>query len=233
MGSHLPLLSDLLTALMLAVAVYCVGRLVLSFGARRAAERESDVVHAVMGVSMAGMLTPALAAVPSGLWVLTFCASTLWFGWRLVSEADRKVIGGHALSQHLPHLLMSGAMVYMLVVVEWTGSAVSGAGSMAGMSGMSGMAGAARWPLLTIGLAVVLLGDGALSFGLTLRQLMARLPDGGLAMVPTGGSDGRSAAARFDPRPSRRPATVAAPPWVMVCQLVMSLVMGYMLVSLV
>jgi hypothetical protein len=77
MGSHLSGLSDLLAALMLVVAVYCIGRLVLSFGSRRSTERESDVIHAVMGVSMAGMLTPSLAAVPSGLWVLVFSASTL------------------------------------------------------------------------------------------------------------------------------------------------------------
>jgi len=175
MGSHLSGLSDLLAALMLVVAVYCIGRLVLSFGSRRSTERESDVIHAVMGVSMAGMLTPSLAAVPSGLWVLVFSASTLWFGWRVVGEADREATWSHVLGRHLPHLLMSAAMVYMLVVVEWTGSmrAPQG-GSMAGMAGMTG-SGAARWPLLTIGLAIVLLSDGALSFGLNLRQMSARL----------------------------------------------------------
>jgi hypothetical protein len=224
-------LSDLLAALMLAVAVYCIGRLVLSFGSRRTTERESDVIHSVMGVSMAGMLTPALAAVPTGLWVLVFCASTLWFGWRLVGEADREEIGGHALGQHLPHLLMSAAMVYMLVVVEWTGSM---GGSMPGMPGMAGAGvGAARWPLLTIGLAVVLLGDGALSFGLNFRHMMAR-PDGTMAMVRTDGSGHRSgeSAVRLDARPGPATSTVLAPRSVMVCQLVMSLVMGYMLVSL-
>jgi hypothetical protein len=243
MDSHLAVLSDLLAGFMLAVAVYCIGRLVLSFGSRRSTERESDVIHAVMGVSMAGMLTPSLAAVPTGLWVLVFCASTLWFGWRAVAEADRDIIGGHALGQHLPHLLMSAAMVYMLVVVEWTGSmGAARGGSMAGMAGMAGSgSGAARWPLLTIGLAVVLLGDGALSFGLNFSQVMARLPDGSMAMaradrtmVRADGTDGRlgKSAVRLDVRPSPATPTVVAPRSVMVCQLVMSLVMGYMLVSL-
>jgi Domain of unknown function (DUF5134) len=236
MGNHLAVVSDLLAALMLAVAVYCVGRLVLSLRSRRSTQRESDVIHSVMGVSMAGMLTPSLAAVPTGLWVLVFSASTLWFGWRAVAEADREVVGGHALGQHLPHLLMSAAMVYMLVVVEWTGSmAASHGGSMAGMPGMAGMSGgsAARWPLLTIGLAIVLLGDGALSFGVNLRQLMAR-PDGAVTMVGTDGSGRRSGetAVRLDVRPSPATTAVVAPHSVMVCQLVMSLVMGYMLFSL-
>src|SRR5580698_3216778 len=99
MGDHLPLLSDVLAALMLAVAVYCLGRLFVSLTSRRTTQRDADAVHAVMGVSMAGMLTPSLAAVPNPLWVLVFGASILWFGWRVVHDSDTESVG-RPIGQH-------------------------------------------------------------------------------------------------------------------------------------
>jgi hypothetical protein len=234
MDNHLPVLSGLLAALMLVVGVYCVGRLFLSFAAHRTTQRDADAVHSVMGFSMAGMLMPSLAAVPTGLWVLVFCASTVWFGWRVVHDSDNAA-AGRQIGQHMPHLLMSAAMVYVLVVAEWTGS-MSGHG--AGAFGMGGM-NATRWPLMTVLVAALLLGDGALTFGLNLRQLaphrahadlaLARVSGGAAAhgdgseKTPVGGCGhpGTTGAAR-----------VLAPRSGMVCQLVMSLVMGYMLLSL-
>jgi hypothetical protein len=222
-------LSDILAALMLAVALYCVGRLVFSFGSRRTTDRDADLVHVVMGVSMAGMLAPSLAAGPTGLWVLAFCASTGWFGWRVVRDAEGDRAAAQPLGQHVPHLLMSGAMVYMLVVVAWSGSTgLSHRVSMAGMSMSMGGSGAARWPLLTVALAVLLLGDGALTFGRNLRQVPAPLVHA--SMVPEGAVPSSVA---LEVRPTvTSGSSVLAPRSVMVCQLVMSLVMGYMLVSL-
>jgi hypothetical protein len=227
MGEHLPMLSDTLAAGMLSVAVYCVGRLVYSFRTRRATERDADAVHAVMGVSMAGMLAPTLAAVPTGIWLFVFSASTLWFGWRAVYGADRAAQAGDALGQHVPHLLMSAAMVYMLIVAEWGGS-MSGSG-MAAMS-------AVRWPLLTVALAALLLGDGALTFSRSVRQLVPAVAgDGPVTRADPDevapGSESQGTVLVQVEAPARA-AQVLAPRAVMVCQLVMSVAMGYMLLSL-
>jgi hypothetical protein len=216
MDNHLPVLSDLLAALMLAVGAYCVGRLVVSFAPHRKTQRDADVVHTVMGVSMAGMLMPSLAAGPTGLWVLVFCASTLWFGWRVVRDSDHAA-AGRQFGQHLPHLLMSAAMVYVLIVAEWTGP-MRGAAFGMGTAGLN----AARWPLVTVLIAALLLGDGALTFSFNRRQLALHSARADLAPARVGGGtavDGGTA--------------VLAPRSFMACQLVMSLAMGYMLLSLV
>src|SRR5271170_1313146 len=103
--------SDVLAAIMLSVALYCTGRLAVSFGSRRRTERDTDAVHAVMGVSMAGMLKPSLAAAPPGLWVLVFAASAAWFGWRVLHDSDLDSVGAHSFAQHFSHLLMCAAML--------------------------------------------------------------------------------------------------------------------------
>jgi hypothetical protein len=234
MDNHVAVLSDLLAALMLVVGVYCVGRIFLSFAAHRKTQRDADAVHAVMGFSMAGMLMPSLAAVPTGLWVLVFCASTLWFGWRTVRDSDNAA-AGRLIGQHLPHLLMSAAMVYVLIVAEWTGS-MSGHGA----TGLAmGEMNAARWPLMTVLVAALLLGDGALTFGFNMRQLAPDRGRSDLALARVGGGtaapgDGpENTPARTGADPGTTGAErVLAPRSGLVCQLVMSLVMGYMLLSL-
>jgi hypothetical protein len=230
-------ITDLLAVLMLSVAVYCIGRLGFSLGSRWTTQRETDAVHTVMGVSMAGMLVPSLSALPSGLWLLVFSGTTRWFGWHVVRESDRESVGVRAAGQHLPHLLMSAAMVYMLIVVEWTGSMGAPRGSAMVHMGAASM-GAVRWPLLTVVIAVLLLGDGVLTFGLDLRHGVPATPQGALAMARVGETEGGGGGARessghLDVRPGTGPtARRLAPRSVMVCQLVMSLVMGYMLLSL-
>jgi hypothetical protein len=246
MGDHVWGLSDLLAGTMLLVAAYCVARLVLSLRPRIRTRRDADIVHAVMGVSMAGMLAPSLAAGPTRLWVLIFAASTVWFGWRVARDADSEGVGTYSLGQHLPHLLMSAAMVYMLIVVAWSGSMPmpQGAGMMAmGAAGTS----AAPWSILTIALVVLLFGDGALAFGRSMRRAIPqprravaqpRVGTLWAAMVERPGppSEGTApdAAVLVDVRQGEgHGVSVLAPRSVMVCQLVMSLVMGYMLLSLV
>jgi hypothetical protein len=239
MGDQLGGISDVLAATMLLVAGYCVGRLVLSLRSRVRTRRDADVVHDVMGVSMAGMLAPSLAAGPTDMWVLVFLASTVWFGWRVVRDADLEAVGSRAFGQHLPHLLMSAAMVYM-ILIAWSGSMGSSQqGSMMAM-GSSG-AGAAPWSFLTVALALVLVGEGALTLGRTLRRVIPQPQGASLSaqmMAPSGGSHGATGpdasvllvAARQSDVPSVR---VLAPRSVMVCQVAMSLVMGFMLLSLV
>jgi hypothetical protein len=238
MGNHLGGVSDLLAGMMLLVAAYCVGRLVLSLRSRVATRRDADVVHAVMGVSMAGMLAPSLAAGPTDMWVLIFLASTVWFGWRVVRDADRASVGIHPMGQHLPHLSMSAAMVYM-ILIAWSGS--MGASQQAGMMAM-GTAGAsvAPWSFLTVAVALLLVGEGALTLGRSVRRAVPQPQAGTLSAQMTersGLAQGGTSSRAFtvaEARPREVPGTrVLAPRSVMVCQVVMSLVMGYMLLSLV
>lgn len=186
---------------------------------------------------MAGMLSPSLAAVPTGLWVMIFCATTLWLGWRVVHDVD-------PIAQHLPHLLMSTAMVYMLIVAGWMGPMRGSATVTAGMEGMA--IGAARWPLLTIVIAVLLMGDGAFTFGLKMRNVVPQRMETELALARVGEGDTphggqhmspvlMAAGSSVDPITGAAVAPargVLAPRSTMVCQLVMSFVMGYMLLSL-
>jgi hypothetical protein len=92
---------------------------------------------------------------------------------------------------------------------------------------------------LTVGIAVLLLGDGVLTFGLDLRHGGPAPPKGVLAMARVGGSEGADGGAvrespghlgvRYGATPAvRQPAQRS----VLACQLVMSLVMGCMLLSL-
>ena len=73
-------------ALMLLTAGYCAGRLVAARVQRRPAERDVDLVHALMGVAMAGLLVPRAGLRPAGpwtaLWAVVFAAAAGWFAWR-------------------------------------------------------------------------------------------------------------------------------------------------------
>ena len=243
MGNH-PWVSALLAAAMLAVAVYCIARLVLSFRSSGVTQRDTDAVHAVMGVSMAGMLAPLLTAAPGGLWVLVFSTSALWFGWKVLHDSNHEFVGGHPHCSHFTHLLMCAAMIYMLIVMDWTGSMhySHGAGLLAmATAGTS----ASPWPLLAVVLTVLLIGDVAFNAVLNLRQLvpLPAVPFGELAMAEAdepgtarGGSsvDSNVQQGNVQLRVRQGPAhtsKVLAPRSAVVCQLVMCLVMGYMLVT--
>ncbi len=120
-------LADSFAALMLLTALYCAGRLVLTRTRRRPTEQDVNLVHVLMGVAMAGMLAPRAlplsgpaqpgGALWAGAWSLVFGAATVWFAARIALSyrATGRLwpVGSH----HLPHLIMSGTMVYMLATV--------------------------------------------------------------------------------------------------------------------
>lgn len=233
-----PAISDLLAAAMLGVALYCVTRLVLSFSGARVTERSTDVVHAVMGISMAGMLVPSLSALPTTVWVVLFSGSALWFGWGVFQ--DSVVIRRQPFGSHLPHLLMCVAMMYMLVAMDWSGSGHSSGTSNMSMSGLSGHG--TTWPLLAFALTAILVSDVALNAAVTLRRLAptSSLPVRALAMAQSGLDEidirGSSGGTHRDEHVAlggpNSHGHLLAPRSAVLCQLVMCLVMGYMLVSM-
>ncbi|MEP7026860.1 MAG: DUF5134 domain-containing protein [Actinomycetota bacterium] len=154
-------LADCFAAIMIATAAYCVSRLVGSLRSRRPAEHDADAVHVLMGLAMAGMLVPRLSFFPTGGWEIIFGAAATWFGLHVV-RAWRSGSPRSGLAHHLPHLLASGAMLYMFLAAGSAGTIRSTAPAAAAADGMS-MAGpsgaAARFPTLALVLAVVLLGQ--------------------------------------------------------------------------
>ena len=149
-------LAGILAAVMIATAGYCASRLIIARAQRRRDERDVDLVHTVMGVAMAGMLVSWLNPLPDGVWAVMFGAATGWFGWRAWrgrqhrTDASDSDLSPHR--HHVPHLVMCGAMVYMLLAAGAVTSATH-----PGMT-MGGPAATGRFPLLALVLAVFMVG---------------------------------------------------------------------------
>jgi Domain of unknown function (DUF5134) len=204
-------LAALLAGVMLLIAAGSVVRLALWRWRGRAGEPEADVLHALMGVAMAGMLEPAVGPVPGLVWRVVFAMAAAWFGGQAIRARVRKrdagrpaqEPGGWRSAHPAPHSVESVAMVYMLTPA---GSAGHGA-AMASMA-MPGMAGAAPAanPAVAVVLALFLLGYIVWT-----------------ADRMTSQSRSRSA-----------PAGWAAPDAAAACsKIAMSLAMGYMLLTMV
>jgi Domain of unknown function (DUF5134) len=133
-------LAGALAAVMIATAVYCTSRLAARPARRCGQGRDVDLVHATMGVSMGGMLVTRLNPLPNVVWAVLFGLATVWFGAQIWRRADPR---------HVPHLVMSGAMVYMLLAAT-VAPAVIKHGPMA----MTG----ARFPLIALVLALAMIG---------------------------------------------------------------------------
>jgi len=147
-------------AVMLAVAAVSAVRLVAArpwqHGAQRAALADIDISHLLMAIAMAGMLAASLQTLPNGAWSVIFAVLTVWFGYRVVRDAQvsgvRALAGGHCA----PHLIHAGAMLYMFMA--FTAPTAHGSGGMGGMpGGLSGM-GTLQLPLLAFVFALALIG---------------------------------------------------------------------------
>jgi Domain of unknown function (DUF5134) len=151
---------DIFAAIMLVVAAVSAARLVVArpwqHGTRQAALTDVDGAHLLMAIAMAGMLVASLQTLPNGAWSVIFAVLTVWFGYRVVRDAQvsgvRALAGGHCA----PHFIHAGAMLYMFMA--FTAPAAHGSGGMAGMAGgMSGM-GTLQLPLLAFVFALTLIG---------------------------------------------------------------------------
>lgn len=107
-------LTGTFAVMMLTVAGYCVVRLGTAWRWRRVTEIDTDGVHAVMGVAMAGMLVGGLRTLPAGGWAVVFGVSAGWFGWQTVRVRRGMQARPWQCSHPLPHMVESLAMVYML-----------------------------------------------------------------------------------------------------------------------
>jgi hypothetical protein len=202
--------------LMLLIAGGCVVRLVTWRRRGRAAGPEADVLHALMGVAMAGMLEPRLSPVPDDVWRAVFGVAVAWFAWRALrarisrrdARRDRAAAGHHAM----PHAVQCAAMLYMLVPAR---SAVDSAGmAMTGMSASGFLANPAIALLLAAFMLVYVMWT-ADQFAGRSRARTASVPAGpyspGAATVAE-----RAPSLRFEAG----------------CAIVMSIAMGYMLLPM-
>jgi hypothetical protein len=253
-------LAGILAAAMIVTAGYCASRLIIARAHQRRDERDVDLAHTVMGVAMAGMLVSWLNPLPDAVWAVMFGAGTGWFGWRAWRGRQHRTDAGDTdqspYRHHVPHLVMCGAMVYMLLAA---GAVVSA--THPGMA-MGGPAAAGRFPLLALVLAVFMVGYvmwqadrlPALARASTPRAApeaaleLARMAAGGgqatqpyeqAAQASEAAPDPRSAARRggmFALRPVGRDNMpplnhrMLSPHLTACCQIAMAVSMGYMLI---
>ncbi len=98
-------LAGIFATLMLVTAGYCTSRLAAARRWQRATEHDVDLMHAVMGVAMAGMLVPQLNLLRHGAWEIVFAAATAWFGWQVIRSRRGRPADRHPPADPLPHLL--------------------------------------------------------------------------------------------------------------------------------
>ncbi len=230
-------LAGILAVIMIATAAYCASRLVIGRAHRRPDERDVDVVHTVMGVAMAGMLVSWLNPLPDRVWAVMFGAATGWLGWqawrgRRPGPAPAAGSGSARPPHrhHLPHLVMCGAMVYMLLAAP---AGKPGGGLATGAAAASG-----RFPLVALVLALFMIGYvmwqadrlPALARAATGRP-GSPVPVTAFALSTTAGA---RPASHPDASTPDRPAS-PAPRFLShrlaaCCQIAMAVTMGYMLI---
>jgi len=147
---------DIFAALMLVVAAASAARLLAARPWQRGtAISDVDISHLLMGIAMAGMLASSLTTLPNTGWEVVFGVLTAWFAYRVVGDIRasgvRALFGGHCA----PHLVHSGAMLYMYLAL--TAPAMTGGSGMSGMGGMGGM-GTLAYPTLAFVFALILIG---------------------------------------------------------------------------
>ena len=231
-------LAGILAVTMLATAAYCASRLVIARAHRRRDERDVDVVHTVMGVAMAGMLVSWLNPLPGRVWAVMFGAATGWFGWQAwrgrrpgpAPTAGLRAAARSPHRHHLPHLVMCGAMVYMLLAGQ---AGKPGTGIAMGAAAASG-----RFPLLALVLALFMVGYvmwqadrlPALARAATERP-GSPVPVTTFALSTTAGARPASRPAATTPdRPASPAPRVLAHRLAACCQIAMAVTMGYMLI---
>lgn len=209
---------------MVAISVYCVGRLALARRMGRRNHGDVNVAHVLMGVAMAGMLAPSWRVLPVGLWQVVFGAVVAYFLVLSVRFVASHGVSGtdddhvHHLSHYAIHLLMACAMLYMY----WLGSR---AGAASGVAMMTSAPGGPGDPGLTFALIGVLVASAVWQ----LDSLPRFAQSTATALAAGGGGAGVAAveAPQADVRPWLAPRLEVG------CHIAMCVAMAYMLVLMV
>lgn len=204
--------------LMVAVSVYCVGRLAAARPMGRKNHYDVNVAHVLMGAAMVGMLVPRWNAAPRDLCVAVFSVMAAFFGVQAIRFIRRHGLLGsdaghvHHVTHALAHFVMALAMLYMY----WLGMPIVLGSSAPAMAGPPTTAGD---PALTLLLVVLLLGSAVWELDGMGRLVVVRL-----ALAPAGGPG--AGVATSEPR-------WLAPRLEAWCHIAMCLTMAYMLVLMV
>jgi hypothetical protein len=211
-------LAAIFGAVAIAAAAAALVRIFVAWRSHRATDLEVDIHNAVMGVSMAGMLIPSLFIVTPGAstttWLIVWILIAVWFAASVFRDVGPSRAGRRFGGHHLPHLVMSAAMIYMFAV-SGPGDSMSSSAQMSGMSGMPGMAGGGlvALPTLDYAFTIFMIGYAVL--------VIDRLP----AIAVAGSGDLRT----LGHRTGAKANTPLAPRVAAGTNILMAVTMGYML----
>jgi hypothetical protein len=216
-----------LAVLMLLIAVASAARLLVSRLRGRRTERDTDALHIVMGLAMAGMLEPRLSPVPDVAWTVVFASAAGWFTWRAIRVRVRRRAGHWNCVNPAPHILECAAMTYMLVP-----------GRMAGHGPAMAMPGTsvppAANPAVALLLALFMLGYIVWTADQVTARSRATAPIISQRRAVTSDGPGQGGAIAPDPAEGSAPlpAVVLAPRLAACYKIGMSIAMGYMLIAM-
>jgi hypothetical protein len=218
-------LLDLLAAIMLAIAVASVTRVLIIVLAATGpwqpvqAAADADVAHALMGTAMAGMFMSRLAMLPDAAWAAVFGMATAWFAGRAWLEASRDGATAPVAGRCMLHLIHCAGMLYMFLALSVP---AAGSGGMAGMSTGGAAMGTLRYPALAGAFTLLLIGYSVWD----LDQLSGKRFSLAIAAGPATGAPSRGQ------RPAAR-AFLLAPATQVRWQVVLSVAMALMLMIMI
>lgn len=217
--------------LMVAISLYCIGRLLLAKRLNRRNHYDVNVSHVLMGAAMAGMLVPSWNYVPNGLWEVIFALIALWFTGLSIQFVVQHGLKGtddahaHHISHYLIHMVMACAMLYMY----WVGAPTAGSN----MS-MASRATSAGDPGLTLLLVAILFGSAVWQLDaisrFAPRQLSLVGASSGAATAGAGPYIADDDGASDDGVADYAPQRWLAPRLEIGCHICMCITMGYMLI---
>jgi Domain of unknown function (DUF5134) len=233
-------LAGVLAAVMILTAGHAASRLAASRVLRVATEADADGLHVLMGTAMAGMFLPQLRVLPSSAWAVVFGAAAAWFAASAIL-AGRTAPRPWQCRFPVPHLVECMAMLYMLLALP----ARPGTPGMT-MPTMTAPGAAPSFPALALVLALFMLGyllwatdrlatrararaAAAAQPRVQQRALVtiaAPAPDGPVSVTGTPG------AAETPAPPTRAGHTLLAAAFADCSKIVMSIAMGYMLITM-
>jgi hypothetical protein len=222
-------LADVLAAVVLATAAYCAVRLAIAPLRSRCVEYDADVMHILMGVAMAGMFVSDLRIFDTAVWGAVFAFAAAWYAARIVLESRAGRGSGHGFQHHAGHLVSAGAMVYMVFAVPSSASAgePSASGGSGGMD-MSGGGMGASAPTLALVFALLLFAYAVLvADRIPLRAAAAQAVTVGGGAGSGGGSGHLGLLGAGAGR-----GPLLAPRASALCEVVMSVAMGVMLIAM-